>query len=200
MDNTLERLVDRIYQEGVSKAEGKAAEILAKAEEQARERLKAAEHEAAQITARANSEAAQISQNMQSELRLAAARTLSDLKRAISTLLAERVIKEPLQGAFNDENFVRELVTGLTAHAGDREIVISGSEPAIESLRQKLVIAMQAKLPALVVQGGGKSQGFSVAVKGNGFEIQFDEAAVWDFLNPHLRESTRLLFKSENDR
>jgi len=200
MDNTLERLVDRIYQEGVNKAEGKAAEILAKAEEQARERLKAAEQEAARITARANSEAAQISQNMQSELRLAAARTLSDLKRTISTLLAERVIKQPLQGAFADENFVRELVTGLTAHAGDREIVISGSEPAIESLKQKLVNAMQSKLPAFAIQSRGKGQGFSVAVKGDGFEIQFDEAAVWDFLGPHLRESSRMLFSTENDR
>lgn len=200
MDSTLERLVDRIYQEGVNKAEEKAAEILAKAEEQARERLKAAEHEAAKITARANSEAAQISQNMQSELRLAAARTLSNLKRAIGTLLAERVIKQPLQGAFTDENFVRELVTGLAAHAGDREIAVSGSEPAIESLKQKLAIAMQAKLPTLVVKGHSKGRDFSIAVKGDGFEIQFDEAAVWDFLNPHLKEATRMLFTTDNDR
>lgn len=200
MENTLERLVDRIYQEGVNKAEEKAAAILAKAEEQARERLRAAEDEAARITARANAEATQISQNTQSELRLAAARTLSDLKRAIGTLLTERVIKQPLQGAFTDENFVRELVTGLTAHAGDHEIVVSGSEPAIESLRQKLAIAMQAKLPTLVVQGRSKGRGFSIAVKGDGFEIQFDEAAVQDFLNPHLREATRILFTTENDR
>jgi len=199
MDNTLERLVDRIYQEGVNKAEDKAAKILANAEEQARERLRAAGDEAASIIARAKTEAAQISQNMQSELRLAAARTLSDLKRTIGTTLADRVIKEPLQAAFSDENFIRALVTELTAHAGDREIVIAGADSKIESLRQKLTAELQTKLPAFEIRGVGKGKAFSVAVKGDGFEIQYDDAAVWDFLAPHLRESTRMLFRSDHD-
>ena len=68
MENTLDRMVERIYQEGIGRAEERAAAIVADAEKQAAEILARAKAEAAEIVSAAEQQAAAVKRSTQAEL------------------------------------------------------------------------------------------------------------------------------------
>ena len=199
IENTLERLVDRIYLEGIGKAESKATSIIADAEQQALELRQQAKNDAAAFIHQAKEQAASIMQNVQGELTLAASRALSDLKREFSMVLAESTVKKPLREAFSDSEFVRSLVMQLANNAPDETISITANKMQIESFKAEIADALQNKLQNIEFTDSPKMKGFSIAVKGNGYEMQYDEASVLTFLEVHLKDATRKLFRLGND-
>ncbi len=199
MENTLERLVDRIYLEGVGKAEAKANGIIAAAEKHALDLRENAKGEASAIIQKARDEAGKILQNVQGELKLAASRALSDLKREISTVLAGATVKTPVKAAFSDAEFAQSLISRLMTNSAGESIVIAAGATHIAPLQSLLGDALGNQLQKITLSESSKLKGISITVKGDGYEVQYDESSVLALLEPHLKEATRKLFRSGND-
>lgn len=191
-------MVERIYQEGIGRAEGRAASIVAEAQQQAAETLERARSEAAQLVAAAQQEAQGIKRSTQAELSSLAQHALSQLKHDIRTLLVQRTVAQPLRTALSDAQFIKDIFLKLATNISPQAFVVTVPEAMRAELATQLAGALQGKLPGLEIRGAERKSGFVVAARDAGYEIEFTETALTEFLQPYMKKATAELFAGHN--
>jgi V/A-type H+/Na+-transporting ATPase subunit E len=113
MQNKLQELTDKIYQEGVVKAREEADKIVAEARQQASVILADAQKEATVIVEAAQTQANEAKRNLDAELKMTTLQTLSAVKQQIADLITLKVINAPVEQLFSDIAFIQLLVKTL---------------------------------------------------------------------------------------
>ncbi len=198
MENTLERMVDRIYQEGISKAEERAQQIVSAAEKRAEEIIGKAHSEADEILRRARAEADKLLKSAQSDLRLLGSRGLSQLKSDIGRLITASAVAKPVNAAVSDVTFISDIVTQLikTGASGSFSLVVP--ESLREQITARLAERLTGGLNGLEIISGTARSGFKIVEKNGGYELDFSEAALMEFLEPYLKPAVAALFQEKN--
>ncbi len=198
MENTLERMVDRVYQEGISRAEKRATEITGAAEAHAADIRRKAQDEAATIIAAARDEAQRLLRSTDSDLKLTASRALGNLRNEIASLLAARAIAEPLKAALSDVQFIQNLFLKIAENHDGAGLSITVTASQRDDLIRELSAALQAQLKGLEIRVGAMKSGFIVSEKDAGYEIDFTEVALLEFLQPFMKPAVAALFRQPN--
>ncbi len=206
MQTKLQELTEKIYREGVVKAEAEAAGILDKAREDAKQLMDRAKRDAETILSDAKNEAEETKRNGLNEFRLAARQMMSDVKQQIASLIENEVIAKPVSGVFNQDEFVRELILS----------VVKNWSPAEGESVQLEALLPQEKLKAMeefLTVGAGKvlsegvsltgsdrlKSGFSIGPAEGGYRISFSDEDFTRFIKAYLRPKLmELLFDAEN--
>ncbi len=194
MQERLQALLDKIRQEGVAKGEGVAAAIINDAEKKARRIVEEAEREAAAIRREAEAEAEAIRRNVTSEVRLSVEQALDALKQKISQLIAAKAFAEPLQQAFSEETFLKQLIEKLLQNwqgASDITLILPESHGAAlqkyfkakakELFDGKLAIRLHPHL----------ENGFQIEPADAGYLLSFTAADFERFIMDYLRPKTK---------
>ena len=113
MHSSVEELTRKIYQEGIEKAEQETEEILKEARQKAQAIVEKAERKSKTMIADAEKRAADLKIKNETEMRLAARQSLSTLKQKIRDMLVWEVTSKPFPAAFDDKEFVQELIKKL---------------------------------------------------------------------------------------
>ncbi|MEM6362729.1 MAG: V-type ATP synthase subunit E, partial [Bacteroidota bacterium] len=108
--NNIEKLTDKIYQEGVEKAQKESKEIISSAEVECNRILEEARKEAKSIVAKAEQEAAKTIRSTENELKLKGKQFISDLQDEIRTLLSSKILKNGTSAAFADAAFLKSAI------------------------------------------------------------------------------------------
>lgn len=198
MENTLERMVDRIYQEGISKAEDRARQIVSAAEARAEEITGKARSEAEEILRRAKAEADKLLKTAESDLRLLGSRGLSQLKSDIGRLITARAVAQPVATAASDVTFISEVITQLLRTGGGGSFSLVVPEALREQITAQLSARLGSGLNGLEIKSGTVRSGFTVVQKEAGYELDFSEAALMEFLEPYLKPAVAALFREKN--
>lgn len=198
MQNTLERMVDRIYQEGISKAEDRARQIVSAAEARAEEITGKARSEAEEILRRAKAEADKLLKTAESDLRLLGSRGLSQLKSDIGRLITARAVAQPVATAASDVTFISEVITQLLRTGGGGSFSLVVPEALREQITAQLSARLGSGLNGLEIKSGTARSGFTVVQKEAGYELDFSEAALMEFLEPYLKPAVAALFREKN--
>lgn len=198
MENTLERMVERIYQEGIGRAEDKARAVLADAEKRAAEKVTEATAEAERIVRQARDEATSLRRATESELAGLAQKALTQLRHEIQTLLVASAISDPLTETLRNSDFLRDLFLRLAEKADSKDFVVTVPEAMRAELTQSLKTALAGRLPNLMIEGGSLKGGFTVEARAGGYQVEFTDAALTRFLEPYLKPATAALFAKGN--
>lgn len=110
MENKVQLLTKKIYEEGVAKANAEAANILNDANEKAATLVKEAERKAFQLVEQAKRESEELRQNVNSEIQLAARQAISSLKQEIANAVTLKASSAPLTKAVGDQDFIKEII------------------------------------------------------------------------------------------
>jgi len=110
MENKLQELTQKLYNEGVNKANKEAEEIIANAKNEAEKIQNQAQKKANIIIEDANKKASDTKKNVESELALAAKQTIRTIKQKITDIVSSKAISSQTKAAFNDNDFVKELI------------------------------------------------------------------------------------------
>lgn len=110
MENKLQELTQKLYNEGVEKANQEADKILTDAKSEALKIMQDAEKEAKTIVTKAEQRASEIQKITASEIQLAAKQTLRTVKQQITELIISKVIDEPVKKSFDDTKFIKEII------------------------------------------------------------------------------------------
>ncbi len=110
MENKVQLLTKKIYEEGVVKANEEAAKILANANERATALVREAEQKAHHINEQAKRESEELRQNVHSEIQLAAKQTISSIKQEIANAITFKASSTPLAKATGDDDFIKEII------------------------------------------------------------------------------------------
>lgn len=194
MDNKIQELTEKIYNEGVEKGRNEAERLVAEANAKAADIVKAAEAQAQEIVAAARKAAEELNANTRSELKLYGEQAIGAMKSEIATLVTDTVVKESLGKAFKD-NLLKEVILKIAERwNSDEQLVISTSEA------EELKAFFAAKAKELLDKGVEVKQingvkGFSVSPADGSYKVNFGEGEFETFLKSFLRpQIVELLF------
>ncbi|MBR5150941.1 MAG: hypothetical protein IKU76_04375 [Bacteroidaceae bacterium] len=194
MENKIQELTEKIFNEGVEKGRAEADRILAEANAKAAEIVKEAEAKAEAVMAKARKDAEELDANTRSELKLYSAQAVGAIKSEVANIVTDTVIKESLQAAFKEDLLKQVILKIAERWNANEQLVISTSEA--EDLKKFFA----AKAKALLDKGVEVKQvngvkGFSVSPADGSYKVNFGEGEFEAFLKSFLRpQIIELLF------
>ncbi|MEZ5031062.1 MAG: hypothetical protein R2787_06665 [Saprospiraceae bacterium] len=204
MDQQLEALTRKLYDEGIQKAETEARAILDAARQEAKHIRDLADREALDIREKARREAADLTQRAQAELRLASQQTLSTLRHALESFLQQKALSEPVRAALQQP----EAITGLIrlvvdrmalSDAGDPTILLSPEEEA--QVRDQLNASLQDVLrqQPLIQPYPGIRAGFRIQEHSGQYQLSFTDEDFIAFLMPYLSQEIQQIIRPDHE-
>lgn len=201
MENKLDVLTKKLYEEGVDKANQEAEKIIKKAKDDAARVIADAEAQAKEIKTRATEEAENLKKKAESEMSLSARQAVTALKQSITGLIAGDVAGEMAKVGFEDKAFVQELLVSIvkkwdvTSGNLNLELILSGEEKAqFEKFVAEKYKALLDR--GLEVKVGDLPEAFIIQPKDGGYQVAFSEKLFEAFFNQYMRSFTKtLLYK-----
>ena len=196
MQNKLQELTDKLYNEGLSKGKQEGEEILAKAKVQAEEIIAKAKAEAEAIVTAAKKEADDLKTKVQGDLKMAAGQSIAATKKDIETLVVTKMTAEETSKALTSAEFVKEVILAVakgftTEEPVDLEVILP------EKLKAELEPFVAGEL-AKALKGGVEASftkkiagGFTIGPKDGGYFISFTEETFNALISEYLRPATK---------
>ena len=196
MQNKLQELTDKLYNEGLSKGKQEGEELLAKAKVQAEEMVAKAEAEAAQIVAAAQKQADEIKLKVASDIRMASSQSLAATRKDIETLVVGKMTDEPVKKALTSAEFVKELIKSVAdKFTTDGPVDLALVLP--ESLQKELEPFVNNELAKMLNAGVEASfskkisGGFKIGPKEGGYFVSFTDETFDELISEYLRPGTK---------
>ena len=204
MQNKLQELTDKLYNEGLSKGRQEGEAILKDARAKAEEIIAGAKSEAAGIVADAEKKAADISSKVTGDLKMAASQCLAATRHDIETLLVNKVTDSEISKALTAPDFVKKTIRTV-AEAFNPE----GAEPVDltvilpESLQKEVEPFLRKELASAIGAGIDArfskkiSGGFTIGPKDGGWFISFTDDTFRELISAYLRPATKKILFGE---
>lgn len=198
MQNKLQELTDRLYNEGLSKGKQEGEELLAKAKVQADEMIAKAQAEAAQIVAAAQKQAEEIRTKTASDIKMASTQSLAATKKDIETLVVSKMTDEAVKASLSSTDFIKDMIKAVaekftTEGPVDLALVLPESlkadlEPfATKELAKILGAGVEASFSKKI------NGGFKIGPKEGGYFVSFTEETFTELISEYLRPATKKL-------
>ena len=204
MENKLQQLTQKLYDEGLEKGRAEADQLVADAKEKAAQIVADAKAQAQDIVKKAEAKAADVSKNTMTEISLAGKQAVARIKAEIEQLIVKKATEKGVKDAAMDPAFVKEMLVSVAknwngADAGKVELkaLLPEKEQAKLDAEFKKVAA---ELLAAGIEVGYSKQvktGFKVQPKNGGYYISFADADIEALMSEYLRERVaQMLFKA----
>ena len=198
MQNKLQELTDRLYNEGLSKGKQEGEELLAKAKVQAEEIVAKAQTEAAQIIAAAQKQADELKTKTASDIKMAAAQSIAATKKDIETLIVGKMTEADVKKALTSAEFVKEMlkaVAGKFTTDGPVDLAVVLPESLQSEVEPFVTNELAKTLGAGVEASFSKkvSGGFRIGPKEGGYFVSFTDETFNELISEYLRPATKKL-------
>ncbi|MBN1107245.1 MAG: hypothetical protein JXR66_12875 [Bacteroidales bacterium] len=204
MQNKLQELTEKIYQEGLTRGKQEAEIIISEARDKAEEIIKNAETRAGEIIEKAGRDSEELRKNTLSELRISFRNSLNALKQDIENLITGRIVAEPVGEVLSDPSFVARLIESAVKKIFDGNIAggvdiqlpeeIAGETE--QYLRDNTAKAISGGIALVPVKSMEK--GFEIIPRGQDYKIRITEADMENYIKEFLRPKlVSLLFEEE---
>mgnify|MGYP002516237324 CR=1 FL=1 len=198
MQNKLQELTDKLYNEGLSKGKQEGEELLAKAKVQADEMIAKAQAEASQIIAAAQKQAEELKAKTASDVKMASSQSIAATKKDIENLVVGKMTDEAVKKTLSTPDFVKEIVKAVaekftTDGPADLNLILPESlkndlEPfATQELAKILGAGVEASFSKKVAGG------FRIGPKDGGYFISFTDETFNELISEYLRPATKKL-------
>ena len=198
MQNKLQELTDRLYEEGLSKGRQEADALLEKARKEAQDIVAQAREEAEAIRADAEKRAVKIRNMVQGDIKMASTQTIAALKQQVENMVLTKAVAKPVGVALSDEGFVKDLikmvVRSFNASNPDGvplEVILPAA--AQKELEQAYRNEIEKELGAGVEVKNvkGLANGFKIGPKDGGYQLSFTADDFTGLVSEYLRPATK---------
>lgn len=200
MENKLQQLTEKLYNEGLSKGRAEAEAILAKAHADAEKIVAEAQDKAKSIVAEADKSAAQLKANAENEVRLAAGQLKSALRQQVEGMVQMEVLSPKVSEAWRDDSFIKELAVAAVQAVGTENglrVVLPGNRGGelVEAVKNALAERFGADGGIEVTTDARVRVPFRIMVREGGYYVSFSDADFDALFKSYLRPKvTELLF------
>jgi len=206
MEKKLQALLDKVYEEGVAKGQEVASAVIKDAERKAAKIREEAERDAAEMRKQAQEDAEELKRNVASELELSAEQAISALKQQVAGLVASKAISEPVEKAFSDETFVKNMILTLTekwqpAENGAADLSVLLPPDQQQALEQYFSSKSKEALDRGFRLGIDQQldKGFRIGPADGSYVISFTDKDFETFFMDYLRPRTKALLFGEDE-
>jgi V/A-type H+/Na+-transporting ATPase subunit E len=207
MQTKLQELTEKIYQEGVNKANEEAEKILSDAKKEAKTIISAAKKDAENLLSQTRKEADEAKKNALNELQLSGRQAISDIKQKLVALVEAKTIQPETKKAFEEKDFVPGLIN---------TIVKNWNPESSDSVNLKVVLPKekQKELESFFTNKTGNllnkglevsfnekiKGGFKIGPKDGGYLVSFADEDFEHFFQAYLRPKLiELLFARKEE-
>lgn len=198
MQNKLQELTDKLYNEGLSKGKQDGEELLQKAKAESESIIAQAKAEAERIVAQANKEAEELRTKVMADVKMAATQSIAVTKQEIEKMVVTRTAAEGVKANMGNAAFVKELILSevkafnpQNASPVDLNLILPESLKAEVEPFVKNEIANQFKGEVKVDYSKKMNGGFKVAPKDGGYVLQFTDEEFQNLVANYLRPATK---------
>lgn len=204
MENKLQQLTQKLYDEGLEKGRAEAERLVAEAREEAKKILSEARAQADDIVKKAEAKADDVAKNTMTEITLAGKQAVSKIKTEIAALIIAKATAQGVKEAVVDPAFIKEMLLAVAKNwngADAGKVELKALLPETEQARLDAAFEKSAKelLAAGIEVGYSKDvkTGFRVGAKDGGYYISFADADIEALMSEYLRgKVSEMLFKA----
>ena len=198
MQDKLQELTDRLYNEGLSKGKQEGEELLQKAHAEAEGIIAQAKAEAERIIAQANKEADELKTKVAADVRMAAIQSIAVTKQEIEKMVVTNAAQQGVGQALSSADFAKELITSVVKAFNPQ----NASPVALDMI---LPESMKAQLEPFIAAEVAKAfngeirvdyskkmnGGFKVSPREGGYMLQFTDEEFTQLMANYLRPATK---------
>lgn len=202
MQNKLQELTDKLYNEGLSKGREEGEALLAKAKSQAADIVAEAEKKAAEIMTKAEKEAEAYKVKVAGDLKMAASQSVQATRKDIEDLVVFKMTGSATEKALSDEAFVKEVIKAVAGKfnaetAMDLNLVLpetlkSSLEPFVKNELSSILKGQVNASFSKKIAGG-----FTIGPKDGSYFISLTDETFKELISEYLRPATRKLLFGE---
>ncbi len=204
MENKLQELTRKLYDEGLEKGRAEAERLVADAKTRAAKIEADARAQAENVLRQAQAKAEDVEKNTLTEIALAGKQAVARIKSEIAGMIVAKSIDAGVKEAAIDPAFIKEMLLAVAknwngADAGKVELQALLPESERAKLDEAFEKVAKELLAAGIEVGYSKEvrTGFKVGAKDGGYYISFSDADIEALLGEYLREKvSRMLFKA----
>ena len=198
MQDRLQELTEKLYQEGLSKGKQDGEALLKKAQGEADRIVADAKAEAERIIAQANKEAEELKTKVNADVKMAATQSIAVTKQEIEKMVVTQTAAQGVKANMGNADFVKELITSVVkAFNPDNASPVALDVILPEALKAQMEpfvqneIAHQFKDAVNVDFSKKMNGGFKVAPKDGGYVLQFTDDEFTQLIANYLRPATK---------
>ena len=193
MQNKLQELTEKIYQEGIEKGNAEAQKIIEDAKKESTDIIKNANKEADEILAEAKKKADEYKTTTETELRLSAKQAINSIKQQITDIVDGEISSSAVKGAFDDKEFIKKVIekmlTGWASSGQNMDIHVllpAEDEKQLGDYFQKATKSLLDKGVEIRFDSSVKS-GFQLSPKDGSYKVSFTDEDFVNFFKQFLR-------------
>lgn len=200
MENKLQQLTDKLYNEGLQKGQKEAQEVLENARKQAERIIADAKAEATRIVEDATRAAAELKTNTHNEIRLAATQTMSSLRAQIEGMVVAEVVTPQVSAAWKDGEFVKSMILSAVGAfnptVGEVKLVV----PEAMVSEVKSAVAHKFASGVEVVTDARVKVPFRIAPADGSYYVSFTDVDFTNLIKAYIRPKVaELLFGAKDE-
>lgn len=206
MENKLQELTKKLYDEGLSKGRKEAEILITDANAKAKKIVAEAEAEAERIRKKAQSDAEDLRKNTLTELSLAGKQVIGAIKADVQDLIVTKAIDESVKTASLDPKFVEEMLVAVAKNwSGSSTEKISLQAMLPKEMEEKLGKALKQSVQAVlgsemeITFSDGVKSGFKIGPKQGGYYISFTDDSFNALLGEYLRPKVSEMLYGKED-
>lgn len=196
LNSSLQSLVEKVYKEGIEKANEEAQQIIADAKQQSAELLKEAEQRVATIKEQSLNEVSRLRENLNSELHAVARQTVNTAKNELADVLSNKIASKGIDEALGEKEFLQKIILTVlqkwNTSDADLQFELLLNKIDEEQFRSFFEQRIKKELAAnldIVIEGKIKS-GFRIGVKNESYHVDFSGEEFEKFFKGYLRGKT----------
>ena len=201
MQNKLQELTDKLYNEGLSKGKQEAEQMMANAKNEAAQIIAQAKEQAQEILAKAQNDAAELKSKTENDVKMASLQAFTAVKQQIESVITAKTLA-PAKAAVSETEFLKEIVKAIVTAFNPQNSDSVALDIILPAEKQKELGQFAAEQLSKICSAGvdvqfskGVQGGFKIAPKGEGYMLSFTDKDFENIIAEYLRPKTKeLLF------
>ncbi|MEF9987335.1 MAG: hypothetical protein RSC28_01185 [Bacteroidales bacterium] len=200
MQNKLQELTDKLYNEGLSKGKHDAEDMKAKAKKEAALIISDAQEKAKEIILAARKESDELKTKTENDIKMASSQTFAAIKQQIEKAIITKAISTPVKLSTGDKDFIQSIITTIisqfnsnSAEPVSLSIILPDNKKAELDNFLSNQISKQCSTGLDIKFSKSINNGFQIGPKGDGYMISFTDTDFENIIAEYLRPKTRTL-------
>ena len=201
MQNKLQELTDKLYNEGLSKGKQEAEQMKANAKNEAAQIIAQAKEQAQEILAKAQSEAAELKSKTENDVKMASLQAFTAVKQQIENVIVAKTLA-PAKAAASETEFLKEIIKSIVSAFNPENSDSVALDIILPAEKQTELEKFAKEQLSKICSAGvdvqfskGIQGGFKIAPKGEGYMLSFTDKDFENIIAEYLRPKTKeLLF------
>ncbi|MFN3939558.1 MAG: hypothetical protein ACK4IY_03160 [Chitinophagales bacterium] len=201
MEHKLLEITDKLFKEGIEKAEEERKSILQKAESEAAQIIANAQTKSAEIIKTAHKEADEMRARVNASIKLGIDNMLEKLKQDIRHMLVVEVVENPIKNQLQNSELLQQIIVAVSQNifkAEENQIELrlkpADAEKIADYLKSQLQWVLQKE--PVIISDEKITAGFKIGTSGSNYFIAFTDNDFNALLTQYFNQEVAGIFNA----